>query len=223
MMSDTPSIPANTPVPTEPAIDPIEVELEQARKRLTLLQASFAEQYIIDQNGRQAAERAGCKCNSDGSFANSAYEFLINPDVQTYIELLQKQRRGFTRFTADKFLEMLIEEATADTAQLYDEDGQLKPIHEWPMAFRRGLVTGIENETIYKRVGDETRDYGRIAKIKINNRDKIKEMIGRHIGVQAFKDNVGLTGAVLVAHTVDVSKASESQLEALANLPLLDK
>lgn len=205
MMTETPAT-----IPTQPT------RLEILRAKLTPLQARFADEYMIDFNGKQAAQRAGSKAER---LEQAAYEFLINPDVQNYVEEMRKIQRNRARMTADRLLEMLQEEAEADQAELYDADGNLKPIHDWPMVFRRGLVTGIELETKYERDGDGgVRDLGRVAKIKLESRSKVKELLGRHVGVQAFKDNVTLSGAIGVA-AIPVEQLTEEQLRVIAGIP----
>lgn len=190
-------------------------KLDELRAKLTPLQARFAEEYMVDMNGAQAAVRAGSKHTRP---RQAAYEFMTNHDVMAYIDEMRRGMRERVGMTAERLLELLREEAEADTADLYDPDGNLKPVHEWPMAFRRGLVTGIEIETSYQRSPEgEAVDIGKVGKIKIADRRGIKELIGRHIGVQAFKENVTLSGAIGVA-SIPVEQLTEEQLRVIAGI-----
>lgn len=192
------------------------MEIEVDDRPLTPLQARFAEEYLLDLNAGQAAKRAGSTAND---LYVAGHEFLRNPKVAAHIQKLQAERSARTGMTADKLLEMLAEEATADMSQLYDDDGNIKPIHLWPMVFRRGLVVGIEVETKYERTSDgDVKDLGKIGKIKITDRSKIKELIGRHVGVQAFRENVSLSGAIGVA-VIPVQNLTDDQLRLLASIP----
>ena len=73
-------------------------------------------------------------------------------------------------------------------AELYDEDGKLKSIHDWPLIWRQGLVAGVE--TVRERSSNSDEEVSFVDKIKVSDRIKRLELIGRHVGVQAFKDKV---------------------------------
>lgn len=189
---------------------------DELRSKLTPLQARFADEFMIDFNGSQAAQRAGSKAENTRV---AAHEFLTNPNVAAYVEFRRKEQHQRARMTAERLLEMLQDEAEADLLDIQDAEGNIRPVSEWPMAFRRGLVTGIEIETKYESDGEGgSRDLGRVAKVKIESRSKVKELIGRHVGVQAFKENVTLSGAIGVA-AIPVEKLTEEQLRVIAGLP----
>lgn len=206
--------------------------------KLTALQKRFAEEYLKDLNATQAAIRAGCNNSSIGSARQSGHEFLINPDVQEYIQYLQDERSKATTIDAAWLLNRLAAEAVADTADLYDEFGAVRPISEWPLMFRMGLVQGIDIEEEYQEVDDPEQDFmdpdglrkpkkvrravGRVVKFKMSDRAKRLEMIGRHIGVGAFKDTIKLEGGLNVQLSYDPGKLTDEQLEALASIPVGD-
>lgn len=88
-------------------------------------------------------------------------------------------------------LKRLHAEATADLAAIYDENGHLRPIADWPMIFRTGLVAGVE--TAMERDGadeDGKPQFVSVRKIKLADRTRMIEMIGKHVGVQAFKERI---------------------------------
>ena len=206
-------------------------------EKLTDLQARFAEEYLIDLNATQAAIRAGCNNASYGSAAVSGHEFLNNPNVQEYIQAMQAERSKRTKIDADWLLDRLAAEADADVNDLYDEFGAVRPISEWPLMFRKGLVQGIDVEEEYQEVDDPDQDFddpdaprkrkrktirkavGRVVKFKLDSRVKRLELIGRHIGVQAFKENVSLSGSIGVTN-IPADKLTDEQLQVLANIPL---
>lgn len=198
------------------------------REKLTALQARFAEEYLVDLNATQAAIRAGCNNANIGSARVSGHEFLTNPNVADYIQALQQERSARTSIDADWLLKRLADEATADVAAIYDEFGALRPVHEWPLMFRQGLVQGLEVKEEYEEADDpeypdEGRKVrvarGRTVKVKLSDRAKRLELIGRHIGVQAFKENVSLSGAIGVTN-IPAETLTDEQLAVLANIPL---
>ena len=156
---------------------------------MTPKQQAFAEQYLLDLNATQAAIRAGYSkktANEQGA------RLLANVSVRSLIERLQSERSERTKIDADWVLRTLAEEKAADLADLYDATGTLKPVHEWPMAFRRGVVVGVETVEEWQGVGEERKPI-QIRKIKMTDRTKHIELIGKHVNVQAFRDNVGLS------------------------------
>ena len=91
--------------------------------------------------------------------------------------------------------------------------------------FRRGVVVGIESFEEYAGRGDERIAIGMVRKIKLADRVKHIELIGKHVDVQAWREQKALTGPngePLTLATVDLSKATPEQLRALAALKLSD-
>ncbi len=84
----------------------------------------------------------------------------------------------------------LAEEVTADLADLYNDAGAFKPIKEWPVIWRQGLVSGLNtNEKFHD--GEKV---GQVLKLKLSDRIRRLELIGKHIGVQAFADRKEVSG-----------------------------
>lgn len=156
---------------------------------LTMKRAQFALEYIKDFNGTQAAIRAGYA--KSGASVEGA-RLLAMPSVFKEITRLQAERAARTSIDADWVLERLAEEALADLGDIFDDDGELLPITEWPMIWRQGLVAGIEVEELFAGRGESRALIGRVRKIKLSDRIKRIELIGKHIGVQAFREQVGL-------------------------------
>jgi phage terminase small subunit len=157
---------------------------------LTPLQARFVEEYLIDLNATQAAKRAGSKAKN---LTVAGAEFLANPNIQAAIDQAKLERSKETKIDAAWVLTRLAEEATADVGDLYHADGHLKPINEWPKIWRQGLVAGIDVEEIQV----EGVKMGEIKKIRLSDRIRRLELIGKHVKVNAFQEVVqhkGLEG-----------------------------
>jgi len=96
---------------------------------------------------------------------------------------------------ADDLRMRFTSELDADVAQLFDEQGQVKPVSHWPQVFRTGLVAGleVESEDIYERSKDggqaswdKTGAKKTTVKIKLADRTKIAELAGKLKSVDAF-------------------------------------
>lgn len=88
----------------------------------------------------------------------------------------------------------LVDEATADIADLYDAEGRLKPIADWPEVWRQGLVQGVEIEERFEGRGNAREQVGFVKKVRLSDRLKRLELIGKHIGVKAFEETVRVKG-----------------------------
>lgn len=157
-----------------------------ATTKLTDKQQKFVEEYLIDLNSTQAAIRAGY---SEKTASRIGSENVSKPEIAQAIAEAQKKRSERTQIDADWLLTRLAQEADADVSDLYDENGHIKSVHDWPEIWRKGLVAGIE--TTREKVGEDDDgkpEYARVDKVKLSDRVKRLELIGRHIGVGAFRD-----------------------------------
>ena len=157
-------------------------------RKLTPKQQRFVEEYLLDLNGKQAAIRAGYSAKTAEMQAS---RLLSYAKVSQAVSEAKSKRAERTKVNADWLLTRFAEESDADLADLYDEHGGLKSIHEWPLVWRKGLVAGIDVEEIR----EQGAVVGFVRKVKLADRTKIKELIGRHIDVAAFKDKVDHTSS----------------------------
>lgn len=154
---------------------------------LTPKQNRFVEEYLIDLNGTQAAIRAGYA--RSGARTEGA-RLLANADIQAEVDTAKADRAERTGINAAWVLDRLRDEVEADLNDIYGEHGELLPVAEWPLIWRTGLIVGIETEEL-KIDGQATGMV--VRKIKQSDRIKRLELIGRHVGVQAFKDVVDVS------------------------------
>lgn len=188
---------------------------------LTPKQQRFVEEYLFDLNATQAATRAGYSARTAEW---QGPQLLGKPHVAAAVAAGKASRSERTKIDADWVLRTLAEEKTADLSELFDDQGQVRPVKDWPMVFRRGVVVGIESFEEYAGRGAEREAIGMVRKIKLADRTRHLELIGRHVDVQAFRDAHALTGpnGAPLAVTVDLSGATTEQLRALAGLKLSD-
>lgn len=159
-----------------------------ADRPLTPKQAAFVREYLIDLCATQAAIRAGYSAHTAQQVG---FENLRKPVIANAIAIAQEERAKRTQIDADWVLRRLGNEAEADLADLYDEHGNLKAVRDWPLVFRTGLVSGIE--TVQERDGVDAEGnpvYVTVKKVKLLDRNKTTELIGRHVRVGAFKDRL---------------------------------
>ncbi len=164
---------------------------------MTPKQQRFVEEYLIDLNATQAAIRAGYSAKTANE---QGARLLANVSVRAAIAEAKTKRSEETEVNAAWLLARLAQESVADIADIYDDRGNLRPVKDWPMIWRQGLVAGVEVETIGEGAGH-------VTKIKISDRVKRLELIGKHIDVQAFKEKVEHTGGISITVSPEDAKA----------------
>lgn len=162
---------------------------------LTPLQERFCQEYLKDLNATQAAGRAGSKAEN---LTVAGSEFLANPNVQAEIDRLKRERSEITKIDAAWLLKRFADEAEADVADLYDEDGRLKQVKDWPKIWRQGLVAGVKTAV--------SEDGVAMIDVKLSDRVRRLELIGKHVAVQAFQENVNHTGLDALAERLARAK-----------------
>ncbi|WP_210506704.1 terminase small subunit [Pantoea ananatis] len=147
---------------------------------LTDKQEMFCREYLIDLNATQAAIRAGY---SEKTARASGHENLTKPDVQSRIADLKSQRNEQVNIDAAYVLRRLVEIDEMDVMDILLANGELKPVMDWPKVWRTSL-SGIDVTEI---AGDAA---GLLKKIKWPDKVKNLELLGKHVTVQAFRDQV---------------------------------
>lgn len=161
---------------------------------LTPREKLFVAHYCADENGTQAAIKAGY---ATSGAAVTAVRLLRRANVCAAIEAESEARRARIGADADTLLRRLIAEADADVADLFDDRGALKPVRQWPAIWRRGLVAGVKVTEMFENALDEEGNVARVhvgnmVEVKLADRAKRLEMFGRHRSVKAFKDAVSV-------------------------------
>ena len=153
---------------------------------MTPKQERFVEEYLIDLNATQAAIRAGYSAKTA---QEQSSRLLSNVMVSQAIAEAKTNRSEQTGVDAAWLLKRLADESVADVGDLYNDDGTIRPVKDWPLIWRQGLVAGLEVESMGEGAGY-------VTKLKLSDRVKRLELIGKHIDVQAFREQIAQTGEV---------------------------
>ena len=173
--------------------------------KLTPKQQRFADEYIVDLNGKQAAIRAGY---SEKTAEAQASRLLSNAKVQCYIQKRKQDRVERTEITQDMVLyelasiafsnaadyaKVVEKEATIQTEdgeeiQLFDKDGNpvmyrtVEPVLTSELTEKQKRALSVIKKG---RDGFEIKPYDKLRAL---------ELLGKHIGM--FQDRVEVTGEV---------------------------
>lgn len=154
---------------------------------MTEKQKIFADEYLIDLNATRAYKVAYPNVKKDETAASAAARLLRNVNVQEYIDKRMKDREKRTEVTQDRVVQEL---ASIAFAKVTDYVG-----------IRSNGTTSI---VVMKSTDDLTDDQVRAIagikegangiEIKLNDKEKALELLGRHLGM--FKDKVDISGKV---------------------------
>lgn len=93
-----------------------------------------------------------------------------------------RKPKALKSMTSDEVLSTLVAWLKMDIADIYDDDGMLLPVSEWPPEWRQAC-SGIETVEMKSR----TEVAAFLRKVKLPDKLDILKTIGNHVAVQAFK------------------------------------
>ncbi|STD85217.1 terminase, small subunit [Escherichia coli] len=116
---------------------------------------------------------------------------LIKANIAKRIAELKAERNEEVGIDAAYVLRRLVEIDQMDVLDILLQNGELKPIKDWPKVWR----TTLSGMDVVEMVSADSAAL--LKKIKWPDKVKNLELLGRHVSVQAFKDNVKneVTGA----------------------------
>jgi len=129
-----------------------------------------------------AYREAGGKGKSPNKLGS---EILNYPECKAYMEQLQKERATYAKIDANYVLNKFTEMAELDPADLFNDDMTIKPISQWPKAWRTS-ISAIDVVRLANANKDNVQQI--IKSIKWPDKVKVMELIGKHIGVGAFSE-----------------------------------
>ena len=87
----------------------------------------------------------------------------------------------------------------ADIGDILNELGGFKPVHDWPLIWRQ-MLSATEVKELFAYTadgGDVQQNVGQTIKAKFIARERILEIVGKHINVAAF---IGLDNRPQIAN-----------------------
>lgn len=149
---------------------------------LTPKQSAFVREYLVDLNASAAYKRAGYIAKGNAAEVNAA-RMLRNAQVQAEIQVAMNERAQRNDITADRVLKEIARLAFFDPRRLLNGDGTPKAIHELDDD-TAAAVAGIDIVT----KGNEDLGYADVMKIKLADKSKNLELLGRHL--KLFTDKI---------------------------------
>ena len=175
---------------------------------LTQKQRLFVDEYLIDLNATQAAIRAGYSKRTAGQIGD---ENLKKPQIAQAIKAAMESRNKLAEIDADYVLRRLVEIDQMDVADILTDDMSVKPLNECPKVWRQYLA-GFDVSELFDGVGKEREFVGFLKKLKWPDKVKNLELLGKHVNVNAFRDQVDLN--VIGSLADDIAKARQRAMQA---------
>ena len=181
--------------------------------KLTDKQKRFCDEYLIDLNAMQAAIRAGYK---EGYAQKHSYDMLKNPLIKKYIDKRMHDIQRRTEITQDRvlnelaaigfsnpshFFKVIDRPVLAGGEPVLDSDGNVKTFKDIEFTNTDDLSEADKKAVSSAKVGVNG------IEVKLNDKIKALELIGRHLGM--FKDKVE------IKENSDKVKEMEFDIDAL--------
>lgn len=148
---------------------------------MTEKQKIFADEYLIDLNATRAYRKAYPSVKKDETAAQAGSRMLRNVKVAEYIQERMQERQKRTEITQDRVLQELAAIAFAratDYAEVKDECVKIKDTKD------------LDEQQVRAIAGIKEGKFG--IEVKLNDKEKALELLGRHLGM--FKDKVEVSG-----------------------------
>jgi phage terminase small subunit len=148
---------------------------------MTEKQKIFADEYLIDLNATRAYRVAYSAVKKEEAAAVNGSKLLRNTKVAAYIQERMQERQKRTEITQDRVLQELAAIAFAratDYAEVKDECVKIKDTKD------------LDEQQVRAIAGIKEGKFG--IEVKLNDKEKALELLGRHLGM--FKDKVEVSG-----------------------------
>lgn len=170
---------------------------------MTDAQKRFCNEYLIDLNATRAYKVAYPNCKKDETARANSSRLLTKANIQEYVAEKQKEREKRTEVTQDMVIQELAKIAFADIRALYDDNGNLKNVKclEDNIA---GAVSQLETFEEYEGRGEDREYIGDTKKVKLLDKTKALELLGKHLGI--FIDKLELDQSKPFEVNINVKK-----------------
>lgn len=167
----------------------------KAPGELNAKQQRFAQEYLVDLNGTQAAIRAGYAANGADV---TAVRLLGDPRVAEFVANGKHRQAERLEVRADVVLRELLRIATTDLSLAFGPDGELLKLADMPEDVRRAVAT------VKVRRDD---DGSLVQEVKLWDKPKALELLGKHL--RLFVDRVEHEVSESLAELVVASMAAK--------------
>jgi hypothetical protein len=106
----------------------------------------------------------------------------------------------------DTLLVQLRDIISSDLRKVFDDNGEMRPVHEWPDDVAR-FVSSIEQDQLWEGKGKDKEVVGQTKKIKMWDKAKAIELLGKHI--EFLTENIQHSGKITLEDLVNASREDD--------------
>jgi phage terminase small subunit len=143
-------------------------------------QKRFVEEYLVSLNATDAYRKAGYKAHGFNVAEVNASRLLRNAKVAAVINAAKIERSKRNEISADRVLQEAACLAFLDIRQLYDDQGNLLPLSQWPDDVA-AAVAGIESVQQYEYIDGEKVPAGVLKKIRLWDKPGQLTLLAKHL------------------------------------------
>lgn len=155
--------------------------------------ARFAQEYVKDLSATLAAIRAGY---APKAAHVTASRLLSDAKVRADIDARLLKAAAVAEITVERTLKEIARIAYGDPRKLFDEDGNLRPLHELSDD-TAALLASVESEEIYAGEGKERKAVGMTRKVKTWSKPKGIDQCMAFLGMHKSVNPAGQGGLSL--------------------------
>lgn len=167
------------------------------KKRLTPKQARFVEEYLIDLNATAAAQRAGYAAKTAYSIGQ---RLLKHVEIQSSIEAAKARRSERTEISQDAVIKELAKVAFGD----------IRSVMDWGphgVKLKESRDLSPDAAALVAEVSETSTESGGSLKLKVNDKLKALELLGKHLGIFEKNNKLDITGGLSI--TVDYGESED--------------
>lgn len=147
---------------------------------LTDREQAFCDVYLADANKNAAGayRQAYPSCTSDKAAASNSYKILNRPRVKAYLDAQAAKAAEEAGVKTAQVITEIARIAFFNPLVLFDDNGDLKPISEWPPE-AGAAVKAVEINTT--KIGDSDKAEVVTKRVAFWDKPKALEMLGKHL------------------------------------------
>ncbi len=177
-------------------------------KKLTDKEERFSQAVLTAENLTDAYIAVyNCGRMKRATISRKAVEVNQKPHVAARVAELKAARCERTSIDADYVLKRLVEIDQMDVVDILEDEGGFKSISKWPKVWR-SFLSGMDVSEVFAGSGDDRAIVGMMKKIKWPDKVKNLELMGKHVSVQAFRENINHSGSL------EIESLTDEQLDA---------
>lgn len=174
-----------------------------ARQRRT----RFVKEYLLEHNATKAAIAAGYAVKSA---TVTGSRLLSNANVQAELAEHAEKLNAKLDISIERVAQEFARIAFCDIRKMFRDDGSLKPVSEWDPE-TAAAVGGMDVNELFEGNGDDRSQVGYIKKVKMTDKVRALEGLGRYL--KMFVDRVEVTApnALIERLTAGRKRAASNQ------------